>query len=125
MFSAGATATASGVNDYGVLVTSSGSATATSDISEADAFRIATLLAQNIANSQLQNDINIIDQSVDIAIDVVGVTGATGPTGNEGPIGQQGKTGVTGPTAEQGRDGATGPTGQKGDNGRAANTGAT
>ena len=83
MFSASVTSSANGVNTYGVVVTASGSATATSDISESDALLKATLIAQNVANSQLQNDINIIDQSVDTAISF----GVTGPTGKQGPKG--------------------------------------
>ena len=67
MFTASATEYASGYNAYGSLVTSIGTATATSNISDEDALLTATLLAQNIAASQLQHDVNIIDQSVDIA----------------------------------------------------------
>ena len=109
MYSAAATKTASGENAYGGIVRSSGSATATSDISESDALLKATLIAQNVANSQLQNDINIIDQSVDTAISF----GVTGPTGTSlwqqrgssiyygaGNVGIEGKLGIgiTGPT---------------------------
>lgn len=65
MFTAEAEAMASGIDSYGNVVTTSASATATSDISQEDAFNKATEVAQNVANSQLQTNITIIDQSVE------------------------------------------------------------
>lgn len=60
--------------------------------------------------------------------DNVGLTGPTGPQGEEGPTGPtgpQGEDGPTGPTGPQGEDGPTGPTGPQGEEGPAGEMGAT
>lgn len=53
----------------GSLVTSSASATASSDISQEDANTIARNLALQLANQTAQNDANIIDQSLDLSLE--------------------------------------------------------
>lgn len=114
IYTALAEATASGKDSYGNVVTSTASATATSDISQEDAFTKAEEIAQNVANSQLQTDINIIDQSVETSVNVIGKghTGNTGPIGNAGPTGEKGENGGA---ANTGSTGPTGPLGSFGE----------
>jgi arylsulfatase A-like enzyme len=65
-FSAFATSEVFGLTNTGEKVTATGSATATSDISYQDAYNIAKEIANNIASSELQNNINIIEQTIAI-----------------------------------------------------------
>lgn len=50
-----------------IIVTSSATATATSDISYEDAYKLALGIAQDVANSNAQNDANVMQVSVDTA----------------------------------------------------------
>ena len=70
-------------NNYGT-VRASGSATATSNESIVDADSQAQIIATSVANSQLENDINVIQQTISIAI----AKTITGPTLNYNSLNQ-------------------------------------
>ena len=70
-------------NNYGT-VRASGSATATSNESIVDADSQAQIIATSVANSQLENDINVIQQTISIAI----AKTITGPTVNYNSVNQ-------------------------------------
>ena len=81
-FYASATANAEGFTNTGDKVTASASANASSCSSYEDALKIANNIATDVAYSELETDIDIIQQTIDIIGNRhLGVTGATGPTG--------------------------------------------
>lgn len=126
------------VTKYGnVPVTSSATSSAEST-SPSMAQIIADDVAQSVADSVAGHDVNVITQTLDIAMNVLhtgatgytGATGATGaqgiqgPQGIEGPQGNDGDTGPTGYTGYTGYTGATGPRGETGSRGIQGETGA-
>ena len=130
-----ATATAESVTAEGVIITASSTATATGDTFE-EAYLNAFIIAQNVAESQAQNEANLTNQIVNIiekyypsSTGPTGPAGQKGDAGTEGPTGPAGSgsssTGPTGPTGQKGDNGTEGPTGQKGDAGSQGDKGDT
>jgi hypothetical protein len=68
VFNSFSLATGEAYTQDGILVTSSASATASSNVSQEDADTISKNLANNIAKQSAKNDANIIDQSTELAL---------------------------------------------------------
>jgi hypothetical protein len=95
-FSASATANVFGFTNTGDKVTASASASASADTNYEDAFNMAMNIAYNVARSELETNIDIIQQTITI-VQNEGLAGPTGPQGPQGIQGIQGPTGPTGP----------------------------
>jgi hypothetical protein len=121
-FFASADASVFGFTDTGYKVTATASATASATTSHEDAFNLAKEVALSCANSQLQADINIIQQTLSIVENEgLGPTGPQGPQGSQGSTGPTGQQGSTGPTGQQGPQGPTGQQGPQGPTGPTIN----
>ena len=85
-FYAFATSNVEGYTNTGTKVTASGSASATTTTNYEDALKMAKDIAYNIAISELQTNIDLIQQTISIIenenIGPIGPTGPTGPTGS-------------------------------------------
>ena len=83
MFTAVVSSGASGYAQNGVLVTTSAQSSATGETYE-EAYNGAKQLSQQIADSTLQNDINVLNQTITMSeLGYLGI-GETGPTGATG-----------------------------------------
>jgi len=101
-FFASATASVFGFTNTGDKVTATASANASAATSYEDALSIAKVIAFNVAKSELETNIDIIQQTISIVeSENLGPTGPTGPTGAQGAQGATGIQGATGPTINQ------------------------
>jgi collagen type VII alpha len=87
---------------------------------------MSTLQVNNIQSLEgATGSINIVGNIIANGMPIAGATGATGEQGPIGATGSQGATGDTGATGEQGLIGATGATGATGDTGATGEQGPT
>jgi len=107
------------------LVTSTATATATSNVSYKNAYDTALCIAKKNAYGIAKNNANIITQTLLLSSQTQSGTGYTGPQGFTGAQGPQGLDGSASNTGATGPQGFTGNVGPQGLNGSASNTGAT